>query len=389
MPPRRDLLLLLSLPPEIFRLITSFLEPSDLTCLGLTCTGCWLLVTDATLRGFRFKHKRCLKQRKGLLERLASDSADMVYCGDCLNLKQLDCDRALTMSNNGITSPCHHFASHVSICKHFSITREMLELVLKFPKYQMKFRSRPVYPPHPLSHTCTWRTSGSCSAEFTLSASSKVIDGALHLKIAYDIDVKVYTRNTFSIPSMRGKGCLHSGMWLKKKCTCALQHALKGEAPCSGCSRAQGCAYCYTQFLISAEQKSASSLHLQVRVYRYLGGGQGGGALSEHVWVAQTRPLAVAKDKNIRFSANDCSLETLFEHSWVAELVSYPVMSNETQRAELVSYPVMRSGTQKEARNWVTELASHPVIRHNAQREVSQSFAARAAHHEKYWRPPP
>ena len=385
MPPRRNLSWppLLSLPPEIFRLITSFLEPSDVTCLGLTCTGCWLLVTKATLRGFRWKDECCLKQRNGLLRRLASDSADMIYCDVCLKLQPLHSDRALTMSNNRSKSPCHHFASHVSTCKHFSITREMLELVLKFPKYQMKFCSTPLYPSHPLSHTCSWRTSGSGSAEVALSAFSKVIDGDLHLKIAYDIDIKVDTRSRFGIPSMRGKGCLHSGMWLKKKCTCALQHALKGEASCSGCSRAQRCAYCYTQFLISAEQNSASSLHLQVRVYRYLGGGQDGGALAEHVWAAQTRTLAAAKEKDIHFIDNDCPLETIFEHSLMTELASYPVMRNEARRTELASYSIMGNKTEG------TELAPYRIMRIETQREDGQSFAVRVAHHEKYWRPAP
>jgi hypothetical protein len=385
MPPRQNLSwpLLLSLPPEIFQLITSFLEPSDVTCLGLTCTGCWSFVTKATLGRFRSKNQCCLNQRKGLLRRLASDSADMIYCDLCLKLHALHSGRALTMANNPIKLPCHHFASGVSICKHFSITREMLELVLRFPTYQMKFRSTPLYPSHPLSHTCTWRTSGSGSAEFALSASSKVIDGNLLLKIAYDIDVKVDRRSNFGIPSMRGKGCLHSGMWLKKKCTCALHHALKGEAPCSGCSRAQRCAYCYTQFLISAEQQLASSLHLQVRVYRNLGGGQCGGALAEQIWLAQTRTLAVAKEKAIHFVDNDCSLETIFEQNWATEVASYPIMRNETRRSELASHPVIRYETRR------TDLASSPIMRNETQREDSQPFAARVAHHEKYWRPPP
>jgi hypothetical protein len=352
MPSRRNRSwpLLLSLPPEIFQYITSFLRPSEMTCLGLTCTGCWSLVTKATLLGFRSKDKSWLRQRKRLLKKLASDSADMIYCDVCRKLKPLRCGRALTLSNNWIKPPCHHFGSRVSICKHFSVTREMLELVLKFPRFQRQFWSEPLHPSHPLSHTCTWRTSGSGSAEFALSVSPKVIEEDLHLKVVYDIDVKVDTRNKFSVPSMRGKGCLHSGMWLKKKCACALQHALKGEAPCPGCSRAQKCGCCITQFLISTEQKSAGSLHLQVRAYRYLGGGQRGGGESEQAWVAQTRPIATARQERIHLHAHGRSLEALFEQGVVTDFASYPVMRNE--------------------------------------RDSRQSFAARIAHHEKNWRPP-
>ncbi len=303
--------ILFSLPLEIFQHITTFLEPSDLTCLGLSCTGLWSHVAVNTIQGFRQKDAYWLKQRDRLLLELAKDSADMIYCDICLKLQPLHYGRALTVSNKWIRPPCHHLASHVSICKHFSVTREMLELGLKF---QGNVASKSSSLPDPFAHTCTWRTSGSGSSEFVLEITSRVVEKALYLKVVYEVDVKLDTKRNFKTPSMRGKGCLHSGMWLKEKSACALQHAAKSELLCASCARSQRCAYCFTDFLVSAAKKSTSSLHLQVRAYKYLGGGQAGSTTGGYGWVAQTRPLSIAKKDKVNFYSKFHSLEYIFEH---------------------------------------------------------------------------
>lgn len=346
-PSPRAFSILFDLPLEIFQHMTSFLAPSDLTCLALTCTGLWSFVTEDVLQGFRRKDIYWMKQRERLLLELAGDSADMVYCDNCLKLQPLHCGRALTVSNKWIRPPCQHLATHVSICKHFSITREMLELVLKFHR---AIEFKPSQTSDPFAHTCTWRTSGSGSAEFTLEVASKVIEGDLYVKVIYDVDLKLDLKSSFSIPSMRGKGCLHSGMWLKKKCACALRHATKDEARCPGCIRAQRCAYCDTLFLVSATKNSTTSLHLQVRAYRCLGGGQPGFASSEHAWVAQTRPLSLAKRQRVPSNSSSCSLEDIFEQGIRKRLVS-------------------------------------GLARRNHSKAAKDSLAARLAFHEKYWRP--
>jgi hypothetical protein len=345
----RSFCLLTSLPLEIYQHVTSFLRPSDVTCLGLTCTGLWLLVTSDNIQGFSRKDSKWREQREKLLQRLARDSLDMVFCDTCEKLQPLHCGRALTMSNNWVKPPCHHFSSQLSICKHFSITREMLELALKFERHA-KDGSFP--KSDPFVHKCTWPAAGNGSEDISLSVTSKVIGGDTHLKIVYDLDIKLSLKKGFSVPSMRGKGCLHSGAWLKQKCACALRHVLKGEVLCAACSTFQRCAYCFTQFHVSATHISASTLHLQVRAYKYLGRGQDGGISSEHAWASQTRPLHVAKRESIHFFANDCSLEDIFELGFRPNFYTSPAI-------------------------WGKKM------------EPRRSFKARIAYHEKYWRPPP
>jgi hypothetical protein len=307
---KRSFSVLLDLPVEIFQQVTSFLEPSDLTCLGLTCKGLWSYVVKDTIKAFRTNNVYWLRQRESLLIKLAKDSPNMIFCYICLNLQRLHGSRQLTVSNQWIRPPCQHLATHISICEHFSITREMLELALKSEKtHQPELQAS-----DPFAHKCNWRTSGTCSGEFSLEMRSKVVEREIHLKITYDVGVKVNVKGAFNVPSMRGKGCLHSGMWLKKRCACALRHAVNGELPCAGCSRPQRCAYCFTHFLVSANKKRTGSLNLQVRAYRYLGGGQAGGAGSERAWEAQIRMLSLARQHGVYFHANDCSLEDVFEH---------------------------------------------------------------------------
>lgn len=297
---------------EIFQHITSFLAPSDSTCLSLTCTGLWSLVAENTIQAFAQKDAYWLGQRTELLLNLAKDSADMIICDACLKLHQLHYGRALTVSNQWIRPTCHHLASYVSICQHFSVTLEMLELVLKL---QDNLECTSARSPDPLGHTCTWRTSGSGSAEVALSVTSKVFERELYLRLVYDVDIKLNVRKNFSVPSMRGKGCLHAGMWLKRKCACALQHAMMSEFPCASCFKAQRCRYCLTHFVVSANKTSGSNLHLQVRAYRYLGGGRAGGASSKHAWIAQQRPFSIAKQEQLRFHNNGFSLEDIFEQN--------------------------------------------------------------------------
>ena len=340
--------LLFNLPLEIFQVVTSFLEPSDLVCLGLTCTAFWSLVTNDTLDKFRLRNAYWLKQRERFLEKLAEDSSDMIFCDDCSKLQPLQAGRPLTVCNNWVKPPCRHLASYVSICKHFSITREMLELLLKSWRNGDSEVSR---SSDPFVHGCTWRTSGSGSAECALSVNSRIIEGDLYLKVVYDIDVKLDAKGNPKIPSMRGKGCLHSGIWLKEQCASAVQRALKEKAPCAKCAKAQICAYCSTQFLISAILESQSGLHLQVRAYRYLGGGQSGGASSKHAWTAQTRQLAISKQEKIHLHSNHGSLEEVFEQNNQTNSVSSPRTANKGKDAE-------------------------------------DSLAARSAIHDKYWRPP-
>ncbi|KAF7508376.1 hypothetical protein GJ744_009367 [Endocarpon pusillum] len=340
--------LLFNLPLDIFQVVTSFLEPSDLMCLGLTCTAFWSLVTIDTLDKFRLGDAYWLKQRERFLEKLAGDSWDMILCEDCLKLQPLHAGRPLTVCNNRIKPPCRHLASYVSICKHFSITRGMLELRLK------SWRSGDLEASSssdPFAHSCTWRMSGSGSAECALSVNSKIIEGDLYLKVVYDIDVKLDAKGNPKIPSMRGKGCLHSGIWLKEKCASAVQCALKGKAPCAKCAKAQRCTYCFTQFLVSVTLEPLGALHLQVKAYRYLGGGKSGGASSKHAWTAQTRQPVVAKQGNVHFHPNHGSLEDVFEQNYQPNFVSSPRTANRGKDAE-------------------------------------GSPAARPAGHDKYWRPP-
>ncbi len=340
--------LLFNLPLDIFQIVTSFLEPSDLLCLGLTCTAFWSLVTNNTLDKFRLKNAYWLRQREQLLEKLAEDSSDTILCTDCLKLQPLHAGRPLTVCNNWIKPPCRHLASYVSICKHVTITREMVELLLKSWRNGDSEVSKSSTP---FAHSCTWRTSGSGSAECALSVNSRIIGGDLYLKLVYDIDVKLDAKGIPRIPSMRGKGCLHSGIWLKKRCESAVQCALKEKVPSPKCGKAERCAYCCTQFLISATVESQSGLHLNVRAYRYLGGGQGGGPFSKHAWTAQTRQLATVKQENIHFHQNHGSLEDVFEQTSRTSLMSGPRTANRRKDAE-------------------------------------DSLAARSAIHDKYWRPP-
>lgn len=340
--------LLFNLPLDIFQVVTSFLEPSDLMCLGLTCTTFWSLVTIETLDKFRLGDAYWLNQRERLLEKLAEDSSNMILCDECLTLQPLHACRPLTVCNNRIKPPCRHLASYVSICKHFCITREMLELRMKSWR---SGDSEASSPSDPFAHSCTWRMSGSGSAECALSVNSKIIEGDLYLRVVYDIDVKLDAKGNPKMPSMRGKGCLHSGIWLKEKCASAVQCALKWKAPCAKCAKAQRCTYCFTQFLISVTLEPQSGLHLQVKAYRYLGGGQSGGVSSKHAWTAQTRQLAIAKQVNIHFYPKHGSLEDVFEQNNQPNFVSNPRTANMAKDAE-------------------------------------GSLAARSAFHDKYWRPP-
>ncbi len=348
-PPRQYGPLLLDLPLDIFQIVTSFLEPSDLLCIALTCTAFWSLVTDDTLDKFRLKNAYWLKQREQFLESLAEDSSDMILCNDCLKLQPLRAGRPLTVFNNWMKPPCRHLASYVSICKHFSITRETVELLLKSWRNGDSEASR---SSDPLAHNCTWRTSGSGSAECALSVNSRIIGGGLYLKLVYGIDVKLDAKGNPKIPSMRGKGCLHSGIWLKGKCESAVQRALKGKPPYPKCERVQKCTYCFTQFFISATVDSQSGLHLQVRAYRHLGDGQRGGPSSKHVWAAQTRQLATAKQESILFDQNHGSLEDIFE---------------QTDRTSLIPGPTTTA---------------------NRRQDAEDSLGVRPAFHDKHWRPP-
>lgn len=339
-PSTRTFSRLLSLPLEVFQQVTSFLFPSDITCLGLTCTGLWSLVADDMIQGFQQKDEDWPEQRMQLLRKLARDLADMIFCNVCLKLQQLHCDRALTVSNNWVRPPCHHLASHVSICKHFSITREMPELTLKPRKDSVSKFSRP----DPFAHTCTWRTSGSGSTLFALSVASKLVKKKLYLRTVYDVDVKLDVKNNFNTPSMRGKGCLHAAMWLKKKCACTLQHAVNDGLSCASCSRAQRCAYCFTKFSVFAAKRSASTVHLQVRAYKYLGGGQARCSSSERTWVAHTTPLSFVKREEVQSHRNDYSLETVFERGlWEQLALGLPKNLLGTTSVEDVPHLYLRS----------------------------------------------
>jgi hypothetical protein len=181
--------------------------------------------------------------------------------------------------------------------------------------------------------------------------TSRVVEGGLYLKGFYEVDIKLDAKKNFTTPSMRGKGCLHSGMWLKKKCACALQHAAKSETPCKSCSKAQTCAYCSTDFIVSTENKSVNCVHLQVKAYRNLGGGEVGNTSSQREWLAQTRPFAVSKEEEVHFYHDDCSLEKTFEPG--------------VRKRILLGIP-----------------------RSHARRGPKSSTEARIAFHEKYWRPP-
>jgi hypothetical protein len=296
---------------EIFQHITSLLEPPDLTCLGLTCKAFWALTPETDIEAIRFRNPNWRRQRQELLQRLARDSLDMIACNFCVRLRPLHGGRTLTMSNQWLQPPCPHLAHHIKICQHFSVTREMLEIALKLQKSSAP---KDVAAPDPLSHTCTWRTSGSGSSEIALSVASKVVAGGLLLRVCYDVDMKLEVGARFNTPCMTGKGCLHSGMWLKKRCMCALRHTAIGEAPCADCSRVQGCAYCFTQFLVSAKRNRASSLHLSVMAYRYLGKGQDGINMLDEAWLAQTRPPQTATRREFHVHSKDSSLRDIFEH---------------------------------------------------------------------------
>jgi hypothetical protein len=254
---------LCQVPLEIFHYIASFLGPSDQMCLGLTCTGLSHLVSQDGALAFKRNGFYWRKQRRSLLANLAKDSPDMLFCNPCLKLQPLRQGRALTISNQRERRPCRHLAGHVNICQHFSITVEMAELVFRFDRSS---GHTSVPPPDLFSHSCTWRTSGRGTSEFELKVQSRIIDRKLYVKASYDVDVRLDPKGKFNTPCTRGKGYLHSGIWLKKRCACAIGHAIKKEEKCIPCSRAQKCAYCVTHFLISAERKSAISLQLQSSV---------------------------------------------------------------------------------------------------------------------------
>lgn len=302
---------LLTLPLDVFQQITSYLGPSDLICMGMTCKALWSSTSANDIKAVIQKPISAWDRRM-LLMKLARDARDMIACEFCLKLQPLVFNRARTMSNQWLKPPCPGLARQVSICQHVCITREMMEVVLDS---HQPAHSTLTSAPDSLSHTCTWRTPGAGGTNLALQLASRVIDGELHLRLQYDIEIKVRPRGIINTPSMKGKGCLHSGIWLKKRCECALRHAAMGQSACSGCSTATRCAYCLTDFIVSAEKNSAtsSSLHLQVRAYRYMGAGHHSHVLSDHVWQAQTRPLSTATPEESRQRFRNSPLEEIYE----------------------------------------------------------------------------
>ena len=356
----------------------SLLEPSDLTCLGLTCTALWSLIRKNDIQTLRGRSPYCLHQRRKLLQGLARDSLDLIACNLCVKLQPLRAGLLLTMSNNWLQPPCPHFALYIKICQHFNVTREMLELILKLQEHQKSAGLEHLSTPDPLAHTCTWRTSGNGSPEFALSVTSRVIDGGLYLRLSYDVDIKLEVGANFNTPCMTKKGCLHSGMWLKRKCVCALRHSAIGEGACVGCSRVQRCAYCFTHFLVSTKKKSASRLQLKVLAYKYLGRGQDGNALSDNAWLAQTRPPSVASQREFDVHATNFSLPEIFEDGTGMGVVATPLLGDHQSAPFLGNESVVHFRDQQSA-----------LPLRDQEWNVDKPFQARAALFDMFWRPPP
>lgn len=371
---------------EIYQHITSLLEPSDLICLGLACTALWSLTRKNDLQALRSRSPYYLHQRRKLLQDLARDSFDLIACNLCVKLQPLRAGLALTMSNNWLRPPCPHLACYIKICQHFSVTREMLELVLKFQKHQKSAGLKHMATPDSFSHTCNWRTSGNSDLESSLSVASKVVDGGLYLKLTYDIDIKHEVGGSFNTPCMAKKGCLHSGMWLKKRCFCALRHAAKGEGPCAGCSRAQRCAYCFTDFLVSTKRKSASRLQLKVSAYRYLGRSQDGNALSDHAWLAQSQPLSMASRRKFDVHSTDFPLREIFEDGTGKGIATTPLLEDHQSTLSLGNESAVHVRDYQSALFCGNESARPPG---HHEWNVDKPFKARAALFDMFWRPSP
>ena len=300
---------LLCLPVEIFDEIARYLRPAELTSLALTCKDLWALGTKSALVKFRDYEQSWRNERLALLSGLARDSQDHILCANCGILQPVT-RQPPAIPHLKPRSRCTCFNSSINICDHFKITRRSLELATK----------RYIVLGHPdtrltrlFRHSCKWRTAGRDSAEFTLDLKSRLIDGEMHLKQSYSVDVKMDARGTFHIPSMRGKGCLHTGIWLKKKCACSLRHSSKKEPPCNRCLTVQPCVFCHTHFKVSSELQKDKLFRLCVTAYRCIGAGQAGGRPSWIKWHDQTTIPNPDKSPRLWHPSSRPSLEYVFE----------------------------------------------------------------------------